>query len=276
MKPQTFNWKNEYNEKIAAWYMRPTSDPHSVICLVHGYGEHSLRYLHWASRFVSDGYAFLTWDHAGHGQSEGQRGHIRNFDQYLNEVSEALKKANEQFPGIPVTLYGHSMGGNIALNYTIQNSNALSLLIATSPWLELAKPVSGFVRGAVNVAASIFPRLTIKAPLNASDITHVKEEAEMYVTDPLNHAKITFKLLSEITKAGHAAMRNARSITIPTLMIHGSADKITSFKATSETAGKIAKCSFVPWFEMYHELHNETVRDDVYRMISEWLSGNID
>lgn len=276
MKPQTFNWKNEFNENIFAWYMRPTSDPHSVICLVHGYGEHSLRYLHWASRFVSDGYAFLTWDHAGHGQSEGQRGHIRHFDQYLNEVTEAIKKANEQFPGIPVTLYGHSMGGNIALNYTIRNSNALSLLIATSPWLELANPVSGAVKGAVNAAANIFPRLTIKAPLNASDITHVKEEAEMYVSDPLNHAKITLKLLSEITKAGQAAMLNAKAITIPTLMLHGSADKITSFKATSETAGKIAKCSFVPWFEMYHELHNETVRDDVYRLISEWLSGNID
>jgi alpha-beta hydrolase superfamily lysophospholipase len=276
MKPQTFNWKNEYNEKISAWYMRPTSDPHSVICLVHGYGEHSLRYLHWASRFVSDGYAFLTWDHAGHGQSEGQRGHIRNFDQYLNEVSEALKKANEQFPGIPVTLYGHSMGGNIALNYTIRNSNALSLLIATSPWLDLANPVSGFVSGAVNFAAGIFPRLTIKAPLDANDISSIKEEAEKYVSDPLNHSKITLKLLSEITKYGHAAMNDAAAISIPTLMLHGSADKITSFKATSETAEKIPQCSFIPWFEMRHELHNDTVRDDVYKSILEWLSGNID
>lgn len=276
MKPQTFTWKNECNESIFAWYLRPSSDPKSIILLVHGYGEHSSRYISWAHRFVAEGYAFLSWDHAGHGQSEGQRGHIKGMDQYFNEIITALAWANNSFPGVPITLYGHSMGGTIALNYAINNNANIKLLVVTSPWLQLAKPVSGILQGIVSIASSIVPRLSIKAPLDAKLISHVEEETQMYATDPLNHTKITPRLLHEIDKSGRYIMKNASKIGTPTLLLHGNADGITSFNATSQIAKIIEKCSFVPWKNMYHELHNETVREEVFNLIVQWLSGNLE
>jgi alpha-beta hydrolase superfamily lysophospholipase len=276
MKPQTFAWKNEFSENIFAWYLRPSSDPKSIVLLVHGYGEHSLRYLHWAKSFVGEGHAFCSWDHAGHGQSEGQRGHIRSMEQFFNEITTALAWANNSFPGVPIVLYGHSMGGTIALNYAINSSAGIQLLIATSPWLQLAKPVSSILQGIVSIASTIAPRLTIKAPLDAKQISHVEEVTQMYATDPLNHTKITPRLLNEINQSGRFIMKNASGITTPTLLLHGSADGITSFQATSQIAEKIEKCSFVPWKNMYHELHNETVREEVFGLILQWLTGNLE
>jgi alpha-beta hydrolase superfamily lysophospholipase len=71
-------------------------------------------------------------------------------------------------------------------------------------------------------------------------------------------------------------MKNASKIGTPTLLLHGNADGITSFNATSQIAKIIEKCSFVPWKNMYHELHNETVREEVFNLIVQWLTGNLE
>lgn len=276
MIPTLTKWNNEHNELIWGWYVRSGAQPHSVICLVHGFGEHSMRYYSWGQKFVAEGFAFFSWDHAGHGQSDGQRGHIRNMEQFYNEIDAAIDMCSELFPGAPVTLYGHSMGGNIALNYAIRNPERINLLIATSPWLELAKPTPALLRSAVSLLNIALPRLSLKAPLDPKTITHVEEEVHKYATDKLNHAKITPRLLHTITTMGSYAMQHACSVKKPTLMLHGSADSVTSFRATSQTALTMENCSFIPWKDMYHELHHETVRNDVFAIILEWLNGNLE
>ncbi len=276
MKPNIIKWNNEYNESIWGWYIRPNSQPHSVICLVHGYGEHSMRYHSWAQKFVAEGFAFFAWDHAGHGQSDGKKGHIRSMQQFINEIEVAIDKCNEIIPGSPITLYGHSMGGNIALNYAIKKQEKIKLLIATSPWLELAKPVSPILRFAVKVLSATLPSITLKAPLDPKAITHVEEEAYKYANDALNHTRITPRLLHTITQKGQFAMHRACKIRLPALMLHGNADSITSFRSTSQTALTMEKCSFIPWNGMYHELHHETVRNEVFSIMVEWLNGNLD
>ena len=137
MEPNRISLTLGTGEKLFAWYLKPTRSPRAVICLCHGWGEHSLRYLHWAERFVWQEYAFLSWDHYGHGQSMGKRGHIPSYKVYMEEVNLAINKANEIYPGIPVVLYGHSMGGNIAINFALREINPFRLLIATSHWLRL-------------------------------------------------------------------------------------------------------------------------------------------
>ncbi len=79
MNPVERLWVTPRHHKLFAWHVSPESAPKALILLVHGYGEHSKRYLHWADRFVGNGYAFLAWDHIGHGHSDGQRGHIHNY-----------------------------------------------------------------------------------------------------------------------------------------------------------------------------------------------------
>jgi alpha-beta hydrolase superfamily lysophospholipase len=263
-------------EKLFAWYMSPSSTPKAVVCLSHGWGEHSMRYKHWAEKFVDSGYAFFAWDHIGHGKSDGQRGHVKNYKVFLESIDLALISIGQTFPGIPIVLYGHSMGGNIAINFAIRRTNPFNLLVATSPWLQLYEPTPAALKIAVKILNVVWPSLGLSTPLKAEKISHIQEVVDGYVTDPLNHIKITPRLYTEIVNAGEYAVKNAHAINKPMLLLHGDADRVTMFDKSAELASKAPNCSFIPWKDMYHELHNETVQDEVFNMIIEWISGNLE
>lgn len=103
-----------------------------VICLVHGLGEHSGRYTDWAMRLNQAGYSVLTYDLRGHGKSDGQRGHILSFNDYLADTELLLREANDKFPGIPHFLYGHSLGAIIAWIYVLRNKPRLAGVVLTA------------------------------------------------------------------------------------------------------------------------------------------------
>ena len=276
MELKEFKISLNSGEKLFAWYAAPASSPQAVICLSHGWGEHSLRYKHWAQRFVDSGYAFLSWDQYGHGQSDGQKGHVKDYEVFMESIDKALNIASEKFPGAPVVLYGHSMGGNTAINFAIRHNNPFNLLVATSPWLRLATPAPAALKVLVKVLNVIWPSFPITAPLEAEKISHIPEEVEKYKTDPLNHSKITPRLYKVIVESGDYAIEHAAEIKKTMLLLHGDADEVTSFDKSSELAVKAPNCSFIPRKGMFHELHNETLQEEVFKMIKEWISGNLE
>lgn len=275
MNPVERLWVTPRHHKLFAWYVSPESTPKALILLVHGHGEHSKRYQHWADRFVSNGYAFLTWDHIGHGLSDGRRGHIHHYEQFLLEIDLAVNKAKEYFPNVAIILYGHSMGGNIVLNHAIRRSSSVNGIIVTSPWLRLTKEVSPFLNFMVTVLNYIAHYIPVKSSVTPYEISHLDDEVAKYKNDSLIHNKITPRLYVSIRKAGLYVMKYAKRIKTPTLLMHGEADQITSFEASKEISTMIDGCSFVPWPNMYHELHNETVRGLVFETIIKWLDSNI-
>ncbi len=275
MNPVERLWVTPRHHKLFAWHVSPESVPKALILLVHGYGEHSKRYLHWADRFVSNGYAFLAWDHIGHGHSDGQRGHIHNYEQLLFEIDLAVNKAKEYFPNVPIILYGHSMGGSIVLNHAIRRCCSVDAIISTSPWLRLTKHVSPILDNTVTVLNYIAHYLPFKSPLNPLEISHLEDEVAKYKEDKLIHNRITPRLYVSIRRAGLYALKYAKRIKTPILLMHGEADQITSFEASKEVSKKIDGCTFISWPNMYHELHNETVRGLVFETILKWIDSTI-
>lgn len=275
MAPVERLWVTPRHHKLFAWHLSPENTPKAVIVLVHGHGEHSKRYLPWAEKFVNQGYGFVSWDHIGHGHSDGQRGHIHHFEQLLLEIDFAVNKAREYFPDVPIILYGHSMGGNIALNHAIRRCCSVEGLIITSPWLKLAKKVSPVLDFIVTILNYIGHFIPIKSTISPSEISHIEEEVEKYKNDKLNHGKLTPRLYVSIRRAGEYALKYAKRVKTPTLLMHGEADSITSFAATKEVASMIDSCTFIPWPNMYHELHNETVRGLVFEAIIKWIESTV-
>jgi acylglycerol lipase len=275
MNPVERLWVTPRNHKLFAWYISPESTPKALILLVHGHGEHSKRYQSWAEKFVNNGYTFIAWDHIGHGLSDGQRGHIHHYEQLLLEVDLAVNKVKEYFPNIPIILYGHSMGGNIVLNHAIRRCCSVNAIISTSPWLKLTKKVSPFLDFTVTVLNYIAHFIPIKSSVLPSETSHLEEEVLKYKNDPLIHNKITPRLYVSIRRAGVYALKYAKRIKTPILLMHGEADRITSFDASKEIANNIEDCTFVPWPNMYHELQNETVRGLVFETIIKWLDSKI-
>jgi alpha-beta hydrolase superfamily lysophospholipase len=76
-------------------------DHKGVVCLLHGLGEHSGRYSQWAGLLNHAGYSLLTYDLRGHGKSEGKRGHVSSYDDYLKDTDILLQEASDRFPGAP-------------------------------------------------------------------------------------------------------------------------------------------------------------------------------
>lgn len=275
MNPVERLWVTPRHHKLFAWYASPESTPKALILLVHGHGEHSKRYLHWADKFVSNGFAFITWDHIGHGHSDGQRGHIHHYEQLLLEIDLAVNKAREYFPNVPIILYGHSLGGNIVLNHAIRRCCSVNGIIITSPWLKLTKRVSPVLDAAVTILNYVAHFTPIKSSVSPSEISHLADEVAKYKNDPLIHNKITPRLYVSIRRAGLYVLKYAKRIKTPTLLMHGEADQITSFAASKQISTMIDDCTFIPWPNMYHELHNETVRGLVFEAIIKWIDSTI-
>jgi len=266
-------WKAKDRTTIYGQCWQPDTEPVAIINLIHGLGEHSSRYEHWATRFTEEGYAVVSIDYRGHGKSGGKKGHAANYKKLMNDITLLNRKSAALFPEIPVILYGHSLGGNLAINYVMRNTTRkFAALIVTSPWLKLARKPPKIQILAAKIIDRIFPSLTQSNGLSPKHLTHDEHVVKTYKDDPLVHNRISVHLFLEVNNAAKFALKSIYKINIPFLLMHGSKDKITSHLASQifvENTSK--KTTFKLWEGMFHELHNETENDKVFRFIHHWL-----
>lgn len=253
-------------------YWVPENEAGGVICLVHGLGEHSSRYEQWALRFVEKGFAFTAFDLRGHGHSEGKKGHTPSYVRLMEDIDIFLQRSRDLFPGIPLFLYGHSMGGNLVLGYAVRVELSVAGIISTSPWLRLRKEMPGIVMAPFRIVQYIAPGLVIRSGLDAAGISRDKEVVIRYMEDPLVHDKISLKMFFEIHDNGLKLIRNGGEIKTPVLLIHGSDDPITDPEGSRLFAEKAGGGVTLKIFDgLYHETHNEPEKEEVFEYIFGWM-----
>lgn len=245
--------------------------PRGVIMLVHGIGEHSGRYSHWIEMFREENYSFLSLDLPGHGRSEGKRGKIRSFDVIHEMIDILIKISRNTFPGIPLYLYGHSMGGGMVLEYVLRFNPMIKAVIATSPWLKLSFEPSAIKAVAAMIAAKIIPGFVQASGLDTVYLSHDSSVIELYNNDPLVHDKISAGLFAAATKAAKFSLANASNLKIPALILHGSDDMICSPEGSRKFAAATQRAELKIWDGGYHELHNEPFRKEVFSYIINWI-----
>jgi alpha-beta hydrolase superfamily lysophospholipase len=247
----------------------------AFIIFVHGLGEHMLRYTGWAEEFVRNGIGFEGVDLPGHGRSDGKKGHIRNYSLTDEMIEKLLDEFRKSDPGIPVFLYGHSLGGGLVLDYLVRKNPSFTGAIVTSPWLKLSfEPDEAKIKLA-GVIKNILPGLVQRSGLVVEHISHNISVVEAYKNDPLVHGKISVSLFHSAMSAASNALRNAGHLKIPVLLLHGSDDQICSPKGTREFASATSLAEFMLWNGGYHELHNEPFRDEVFKHILVWINSRI-
>jgi alpha-beta hydrolase superfamily lysophospholipase len=249
----------------------PDQAVHGVVCLVHGLGEHSSRYRHVADFLTQSGYVLLTFDKRGHGRSDGQRGHAPNYEVLLDDIEQLLEEARHRYPQTPHFLYGHSMGGNLVINYVLRRRPQLAGVIATSPWLRLAvEPSRGrlFLAQVMDVLA---PSLSLPSGLQAEAISRDPDEVEAYRNDPLVHDRVTSRLGMSLIESAQWALEHAEDFPLPLLITHGSEDRLTSAEASAEFAERADDCTFMLWENLRHETHNEPEKEEVLALLVGWL-----
>jgi alpha-beta hydrolase superfamily lysophospholipase len=270
-----YEWLSQENKRVYAQSWLPDDQLKGIICLIHGLGEHSGRYARWAELFVQAGYGMLAPDLPGHGRTEGRKAYVKSYQILLDQVDLVLQQAEILFPGIPRILYGHSMGGNIVINYAISRDSPIKALIASAPWLRLTFKVSPVELFFGKIMNSLIPRVRFKRKgTKAENLSHNPEHWADVRSDPLNHSLVTGRYFWIIHQQGEYAMENANRINKPFLLMHGRDDKVTSPKASEEfTAGSGDQTLFKIWEGLYHELHWEFEYKDVGKFVIEWLEG---
>lgn len=240
--------------------------------ILHGMGEHIGRYEHLAQMLAGEGYAVCGFDQHGHGQTPGRRGHVAHYEMLLEGPEQMIREARTRYPGVPVFLYGHSMGGNVTMNYLLRRQPDIAGAIVTGPWLKLAfdVPQAEVIFG--RVLEQFYPKYSRHRPLAAERLTSDPEMIQQIVADKFGHGHITAKFFFSVRRAGIWALQHADRLSVPLLLMHGGDDKITSIAASQQFAKRAgALCQFVEWPGFRHEIHNEAGRFDVFRQVREWL-----
>lgn len=250
-----------------------TKNTKAVVVIVHGMGEHSGRYKHVAKKLTEHNFSVIAIDHFGHGKTTGKRGHNPSFTAVLESVTKTIEKAKEVFTNKPIFLYGHSMGGNVAINYSIRVNHNLKGIIATSPFLKLAFQPPALKLAFGKLIQKIAPSITMENDLNANDVSRDKTEVQKYLNDPLVHNKISPNFSLTFIKSGQWAIENAKKLKTPMFLLHGTDDKIINYRGTQEFANKTNKATLKLYKDGYHELHNDLCKEEMLQDIVIWLNS---
>lgn len=159
-----------------AGYHWPLERPDVVVCKIHGIGEHAGRYDRMAGYFKRANMAALAMDLRGHGESFGKRGHCAPREEVLKDIDTLLEYARLYYGDVPIVLYGHSMGGNIVLDYRKRGArNGMpSAYIVSAPWIRLVRPIPKALYQAVRILAKIAPSFSINSKVSSDTLGNKK------------------------------------------------------------------------------------------------------
>lgn len=258
----------------ATWWEPAHRSPKAVVGHVHGLGEHSGRHFHVAERLVDAGYAVAMIDLRGHGRSGGYRGHTPLRGAF-DDVDALLRDARERAAGVPVFLYGHSLGGLIVLTYALRRSPDLAGVIASSPALLTPVLEQRLKVTAAKVLGSAVPWLAMPSGLDVTGLSRDAAVIEAYQADPFVHDKASLALAKDAAEQGEWTMAHAAQFHWPLLMFHGSDDPITYARGTEDFARQVEGDVTVHIYPgLRHETHNEPEQDQVLGAVVDWLDAH--
>lgn len=261
-------------------YWEPSGTPKALIFVSHGAGEHCGRYDELAQMLKRLDMLVFAHDHVGHGQSEGERMVVSDFQVFVRDLLQHVNTVQKDYPEIPVFLLGHSMGGAISILAAAERQTHFSGMILISP-LILANPESASTLKvlAAKLLNFVLPNISL-GRIDSSVLSRNKTEVDRYNSDPLIcHAgvKVCFgiQLLNAVSRVERAMPR----LTLPILLLQGSADRLCDSKGayllmeSSPSQDKTLKM----YEGAYHVLHKELpeVTNSVLYEINTWVSHRI-
>ncbi len=248
----------------------------AMVLLVHGMGEHSSRYAAYViPELLEHHIGVITYDNFGHGKSSGKRGHCPGYTSLMEVIDMMLSKTKELINDLPIFLYGHSMGGNLVINYMLRNKSDVAGAVLTSPFLRLAfqPPAWKMIMG--RLLQKIAPSVTLPSGLDPKTISRIPDEVEKYQNDPLVHDMVSPNFSFPIIEAGAWAIDHAATLKKPVLLLHGTGDQLIDYTATQEFAEKTDQADLVLFDQGYHELHNDFEKEKVLTTITTWIQAKL-
>lgn len=255
-------------------------NPRAVIALVHGFGEHCNRYDHVAEFFNKNNFSVVAYDRRGHGKSEGKKGHMMSHQEIIDEVDLLLEKCRAEHPGKQIIVYGHSQGGNVVLNYFLQNKAKLAkdlpITIVTGAWIKLGFEPPKIKVFAGKVLENLAPAFSQPNELDVNHLSNDPQVVKDYVDDPLVHSEVTFKCGMEMLRNGTYLENYKGDFPMPLLMVHGADDQIISPEGTRIFKNNVSGDVTVEILKgQKHEVHNELEKAKLFDLVLNWMNSKL-
>lgn len=265
--------------KLRAFHF-PIERPQGLAVFLHGLCEHASRYADVARHLNDHGWAVVSYDHRGHGQSEGARGTLQSDDDFLHDLAVVLDATEAVYPQLPRVLIGASMGGLMAARMASAWADphedapwrrAIDGAVLTAPALEPSMTLTQ--KALLSAFGKLVPDLAVPVGLKADWCSSDPEVVADINADPLIHQRITPRLTQFILTNGQAVMARATHWTCPTLLLYSQVDRLVQARACDRFVND-APASVVTahrYADLAHDLYHEPQKHLVLSDLYTWL-----
>jgi alpha-beta hydrolase superfamily lysophospholipase len=269
----TFRSAGDLSISYRSW--RTTGRPRGVVVIVPGFNSHSGYYGWVAEQLIALGVSVYAVDLRGRGKSDGERFYVAQFSDYLSDVAGMVNLATLREPGLPVFILGHSAGGVLSCLYTVDHQNELAGLICES--FAFQTPAPDFALAVLKGLGHVFPHAHVLR-LKNEDFSRDPAVVAAMNADPLiAHETQPTQTVAELVRADERLKNEFSRITLPVLILHGTADKAaksSGSQAFFDAAGSTDK-TLKLYEGHFHDLLNDVGREIVMADVTKWIDARL-
>lgn len=256
----------------------PQSEIKGCVLVVHGAGEYSDRYLELANHLAAAGYMVGLGDLPGHGRSDGIRGHVDTFQQYVDTVARWAHTIQARYGDLPKFILGHSMGGLVTILYMAQQRDILWRgVLLSSPCLGVAVPAPKWQKQLAGFLEKWWPTLRFDNRIDVQWLCHNPQVIEKYDNDPLIVNKVSVRWFCELERAIQKVHDEVNQFQTPLFLMQGGEDYIVDPQATRHWYTQLmTQDKKLVWVEHgYHEMLQDFGKAELLKQMLDWIEVRI-
>lgn len=271
----TFTGAGDVALYYQAWL--PLNRQHrAVLVNLHGLGDHSSLYPSLAGHFPGRGIALYAYDMRGNGRSPGQRAYLRQWEEYRGDLHAFLIQVREREGNPPIFVLGHSLGGLVVLDYALNHPDGLAgVIAAAAPLGDVGVPPILMALG--RIMSRVWPRFSLEVGMDLSGLARDPAVVNTVLADPHFHRRGTARLSTEVTAAIERVQAQAANLSVPLLMLHGSADRMVPPDGSRHFFSKVRypDREFREYPEAYHSLFADVGYQEVLTHLERWIEDHL-
>ena len=257
------------------WRAWEVEKPRATFAVIHGLGEHSGRYERFAKAMAGRGFSTFAVDLRGMGKSEGARGFVRSWSEWVDDAAAFVAMVQEHPSAGEVVPLGHSFGGVVLLSAVLRDAIMPRRFVLSNPALKPKVKVPAWKLTLGRMTSRLVPQLTLSNEVDPGTISRDPAVVGAYTADRLVHDKISSRLVTEWLAACADVFERAAQIRTPFLLIVSQDDRLIDAGGSRRLA-ELAAAAPVDkreYADRYHEPFNDLDADQVFDDLAGWVGG---
>jgi len=250
----------------------------AVVVVIHGLGSHSGRFEKLIKSLAGKNISVMAMDLRGHGRSEGARGHVEFFMDYIYDLKLFVEYIKSEYQNLPIELYGQGVGAVVSAKYAVTYSGDVSGLVLSSPAFMPSEKPSGFKKGIISFFSPRIPTFSFSSGVNPESLSRDEEVVKAFREDSLVHSKSTARWITEYLKAGSEVLKSPHLVKCPVLVLQGNADSVVDLPSIEKFYNGVNTDKDIYKYDnCFHEIFNEP-SDDGEKVLSDitgWIGSVI-